>query len=101
MAEDSPTSTLAAVLLALPQGIWWKVYQSDPDENGLAKGTGRPIVEINALLVSVGPCKDTPSRGIHWSKKPRGTWGRGRLVDKSAYTLVMLAYTVSLALCTP
>ena len=69
MVDDSSKSVLAALLQELPSGIWWKVRQMDPNEFGLAKGTGRPLAEIDALLVGAGPCNDTPKRGIHWSKK--------------------------------
>jgi len=68
MVEDLSDSVLGALLLELPEGIWWKVRQTDPDELGLAKGTGRPLAEIDAVLVGAGACNDTPKRGISWSK---------------------------------
>ena len=68
MAEVSDKLLLAALLQELSPGLWWKVRQTDADELGLAKGTGRRLAEIDAVLVGAGTCNETPKRGISWSK---------------------------------
>ena len=59
---------LGEMMMHLPEDIWLLLRQKGVDEIGIAKALGRSHLEIDALLVNTGICRETPIAGIRIAK---------------------------------
>ena len=68
MNQATAQTLLHELLYHLPTGWWCLDHQETENDLGLAKAFGRPLAEINALLVNAGICKET-GRGTSFVKR--------------------------------
>ena len=59
---------LKRLLEILPEGTWFVVHEKENDDGGIAKATGMPRLQVNALLTIIGILKETSSGGVTFKK---------------------------------
>ena len=79
MDQATAKTLLQELLRHLPTGWWCLVHQKNETDLGLAKAFGRPLAEINALLVNAGICKET-GRGTSFVKRSWETFCTSKML---------------------
>ena len=69
MDQETARELLLQLMHQLPTGIWCMLRDDDSDTTTMAKMLGRPVKEIDALLINTGMCKETVKGNITLSKK--------------------------------
>ena len=80
MDQAAAHTLLKELLCCLPIGWWCLVHQKTGNDLGLAKAFGRPLAEINALLVNAGICKET-GQGTSFVKRGWETFITSKVSD--------------------